>query len=161
MTDTTRKLVDEVVVGHGLGLGISAALSKKFSRQAHLKTNSLRSCGFKLVGALLAQGCSPENVVDQLWLMAFGEIGVLGTTVHPPVLPVKFALTCIVLRSHGVLPPPRQCRYLDPSSRPRAEAQRLTSPFRVVRYPTSSITVERKAVTPNNIVVLTIVRPTV
>lgn len=79
--DSTRKLVDEVNSSRGYGLGVSAALHKKFSRQAYIKDKSLRSLGFKLVDALLAQGASAENVVDQLWLLAFGEIGVLVTTV--------------------------------------------------------------------------------
>lgn len=78
---STRALVDEIVKGRGLGLGVSAAFSKRLGRQAHLKKDSLRSCGFQLVGALLAQGDSAENVVDQLWLNAFGLIGVLVTTV--------------------------------------------------------------------------------
>lgn len=81
MIESTRKLVDEVVASRGLGFGISAALAKKLTRQAYLRENSLRSCGFKLLDALLAQGNTPENGVDQLWLNAFGAIGVLTTTV--------------------------------------------------------------------------------
>lgn len=81
MIDSTRKLVDEVVASRGLGFAISAALAKKLTRQAYLRENSVRSCGFKLVDALFGQGNTPENVVDQLWLNAFGAIGVFTTTV--------------------------------------------------------------------------------
>lgn len=79
--DSTRKLVDEVVAGRGLGLGISSHLAKKYGRQSNFHKNSLRGCGYKLVESLLGQGNSPEMVTDEMWLMAFGEIGVLVTTV--------------------------------------------------------------------------------
>ncbi|KAI0116392.1 heme peroxidase [Nemania sp. FL0031] len=75
ITDTTRKLVDEVVRARGLGLGIASTLANTFSRKAYLKKDSLRSCGFKLVDELLAQGNSAERVTDNLWLTAFGGIG--------------------------------------------------------------------------------------
>lgn len=80
---TTRKLIDEVVLGRGLGIGISSALSSKSGRRMYLKKDSLRSCGYKLVDELLAQGNSAEKVTDNLWLTAFGGIGV-------PVTAVKF-----------------------------------------------------------------------
>lgn len=79
--DSTRPLVDDVINSRGFGLGIASALHKTFGRQASIKQESLRSLGLKLVNALLDQGASAENVVDQLWLLAFGEIGVLVTTV--------------------------------------------------------------------------------
>lgn len=78
--DSTRKLVDEVVLGRGLGLGIASAISSKLSRKAYIK-DSLRSCGYKLVEELLAQGNSAEQVVDSLWLTAFGGVGVPVTSV--------------------------------------------------------------------------------
>jgi linoleate 10R-lipoxygenase len=81
ITDSTRGLVDEVVASEGLGFGLVSALSNVFTRKAYLKKDSLRSCGLKLVQELLAQGSTPENVTDQLWLMAFGGVGVLVTTV--------------------------------------------------------------------------------
>lgn len=79
--DSTRKLVDEVRASRGLGIGISAVLSKNLTRQAYHKDGSLRSCGFRLVDELLAQGSSVEHVVDQLWLTAIGATGVLVTVV--------------------------------------------------------------------------------
>jgi hypothetical protein len=81
IADSTRGLVNEVVASKGLGLGLVSALSNVFSRKAYLKKDSLRSCGLKLVEELLGQGSSAENVTDQLWLMAFGGVGVLVTTV--------------------------------------------------------------------------------
>lgn len=81
ITDTTRKLVDEAVRGRGLGLGVVSALSNALGRKCHLKKDSLRSCGYKFVDELLAQGNSAETVVDSLWLTAFGGIGVPVTSV--------------------------------------------------------------------------------
>lgn len=81
ITDTTRQLVDEVVRGRGIGLGIASALSNPLSRKANLKKDSLRSCGYKLVDELLAQGNSAERVTDNLWLCAFGGIGAPVTAV--------------------------------------------------------------------------------
>ncbi|KAI0508307.1 heme peroxidase [Xylaria bambusicola] len=81
ITDTTRKLVDEVVRGRGLGLGIASAISNNFSRKAYLKKGSLRSCGYQIIDELLAQGNSAERVTDNLWLTAFGGIGAPVTTV--------------------------------------------------------------------------------
>lgn len=85
MTDTTRKLVEEVVRARGLGLGISSALAGTFSRKASLKKDSLRSCGYKLVEEFLAQGSSAERVTDNLWLLAFGGSGVPVTAVSFPM----------------------------------------------------------------------------
>lgn len=81
MIDSTRKLVDEVKNSRGLGLGVISTASKMLGRTQHLKKDSLRSCGQKLVEQLLAQGGSPEKVVDTLWLTAFGGIGVPVTSV--------------------------------------------------------------------------------
>lgn len=79
--NSTRKLVEEVRASRGFSLGISAALSKMTTRQVHHKEGSLRSWGFKLVDALLAQGSSVENVVHQLWLTIFGSVGVVVSAV--------------------------------------------------------------------------------
>lgn len=78
---STRKLVDEVAAGRGIGLGIASALSGKIGRKSHLKKDSLRSCGYKLVEELLAQNNSAEAVTDNLWLTAFGGTGVPVTAV--------------------------------------------------------------------------------
>lgn len=40
-----------------------------------------------------------------------------------------------------------------------AEAQRLTSPFRVVRYPSHNTKVEGKSVSPDNVLIVNIVSP--
>ncbi|TWU70930.1 hypothetical protein ED733_001561 [Metarhizium rileyi] len=153
MIDSTRKLVDEVVHSRGYGLGLSAALHKKFSRQAYLKDKSLRTLGFKLVDALLAQGASAENVVDQLWLLAFGEIGVLVTTFYeimefflrPENKSIWAEVQDVAQEGHVA----KLFTYV-------AEAQRLTSPFRIIRYPASVVEVEGKSVGPQNVLVLDI-----
>ncbi|KAI3317044.1 heme peroxidase [Xylariaceae sp. AK1471] len=82
MIDTTRKLVDEVVRGRGLGLGVVTALSDRLSRRAYIGKDSLRQCGYKLVDELVSQGNSAERVVDNLWLTAFGGIGVPVTSFY-------------------------------------------------------------------------------
>ncbi|KAL4904048.1 hypothetical protein BDW74DRAFT_155062 [Aspergillus multicolor] len=108
--DTTRTLVDEVAVGGGANSGFSFSFSSiwlfvqywlsllvlfligsyatsssgvsKLPRTAHVKKDSLRSCGYKLVAGLLHQGNSAERVVDTLWLTAFGGIGVPVTSFY-------------------------------------------------------------------------------
>jgi hypothetical protein len=76
--DSTRPLIDKVILSRGFGLGIASALSAATSS---LKKGSLRSCGQKLVEELLAQGNTAERVVDTMWVTAFGGIGVIVTTV--------------------------------------------------------------------------------
>ena len=81
LTDTTRKLVNEVSASRGLGLGVVSALSNVVGPKSYLKKNSLRSCGLKLVETLLAQGESADRITDTMWLNAFGAVGVAVTTV--------------------------------------------------------------------------------
>ena len=97
--DTTRKLVDEVNASRGLGLGLISSLSNVTTRKKDIKKGSLRECGWTLVEELLNQGNSAENVVDQLWLMAFGATGVLVTTVilYPYPLSFSFILSLFLL----------------------------------------------------------------
>lgn len=90
--ESTRKLVDEVNRGRGLGLGLVTAVSNKLTRAAHLKKDSLRSCGYKLVEQLLNQNNSAEQVVDQLWLTAFGGIGVPVTQVGARKMDLAFQI---------------------------------------------------------------------
>ncbi|KAB8342814.1 hypothetical protein FH972_022412 [Carpinus fangiana] len=77
ITDTTRTLVNEVA---GFGrTGIMSSLASLFqapARTNNLKSSSLRSCGRKLVEGFLAEGISPEQTADYLWLTSFGGIGV-------------------------------------------------------------------------------------
>jgi linoleate 10R-lipoxygenase len=151
--DSTRKLVDEVVSSRGFGLGLTSTLAKKFSRQAYLKDHSLRSSGFKLVDALLAQGASAENVVDQLWLLAFGEIGVLVTTFY------EILEWFMRPENKSIWEQVQQLAQQGDVAKLRtyvAEAQRLTSPFRIIRYPSKTAEVEGKTVGPNNVVILNI-----
>jgi linoleate 10R-lipoxygenase len=151
--DSTRKLVDEVVSSRGFGLGLTSTLAKKFSRQAYLKDHSLRSAGFKLVDALLGQGASAENVTDQLWLMAFGEIGVLVTTFY------EILEWFMRPENKSIWEQVQQLAQQGDIAKLRtyvAEAQRLTSPFRIVRYPSKTAEVDGKTVGPNNVVILNI-----
>jgi linoleate 10R-lipoxygenase len=151
--DSTRKLVDEVVSSRGFGLGLTSTLAKKFSRQAYLKDHSLRSAGFKLVDALLGQGASAENVTDQLWLMAFGEIGVLVTTFY------EILEWFMRPENKSIWEQVQQLAQQGNIAKLRtyvAEAQRLTSPFRIVRYPSKTAEVDGKTVGPNNVVILNI-----
>jgi linoleate 10R-lipoxygenase len=149
--DTTRKLVDEVVLGRGLGFGIASAMSNVFSRKAYLKKNSLRSCGYKLIEELLAQGKSAENVVDNLWLTAFGGIGVPVTAFYevlefflrPQNASIWAEVQALAQKGdHAALH-----AYV-------AEAQRLTSSQRNVRIATQPAQLEGKSIQPGNAVVM-------
>ncbi|KAJ0122549.1 prostaglandin g h synthase 2 cyclooxygenase pgh2 [Diaporthe amygdali] len=80
--DSTRTLVNEVSAGNGLGLGIANAVSGVVGRRANFKKDSLRSCGYKFVEELMKQGNSAEQVVDNLWLTAFGGTGIPVTVFY-------------------------------------------------------------------------------
>ncbi|KAJ6137471.1 Cytochrome P450 [Penicillium samsonianum] len=106
-----------------------------------------------LVDALPAQGNSPDNVVDQLWLLAFGEIGVLVTTFYEVMdfflRPENGSIWAEVQDLAQKGDAGRLQGYV-------AEAQRFTSEFRIVRYPASSTQVDSKPVQPGNVVILNI-----
>ncbi|KAK0716063.1 heme peroxidase [Lasiosphaeris hirsuta] len=146
--DSTRKLVDKVVLSRGFGLGISSAIS---SITSTLKSGSLRSCGHKLVQELLAQGNSPEKVVDNLWLTAFGGIGVPVTTFYeimefflrPDNASIWSEVQTLVQKSDEAA----LSAYV-------VEAQRLCSSQRNVRVATQATTLEDKSVQPGNLVVM-------
>jgi cytochrome P450 len=149
--DSTRKLVDEVVLGRGLGFGIASAMSSVFSRKAYLKKDSLRSCGYKFVDELLAQGKSAENVVDNLWLTAFGGIGVPVTSFYEVM---EFFLrpenASIWAEVQGLAQKNDDAglhAYV-------VEAQRLTSSQRNVRVATQLGELEGKSIQPGNLVVM-------
>ncbi|KAF5138262.1 Psi-producing oxygenase A [Metarhizium anisopliae] len=148
---STRKLVDEVAVSGGFGMGVVSALTSKFTRKAHIKEKSLRSCGLKLVEELLAQGNSAERVVDSLWLTAFGGVG-------PPVNTFYEVLEFFLRSENASLWADVQdyAQKSDDSSL-RAyvvEAQRLTSSQRVLRTATQPAEVEGKSIQPGNMIII-------
>ncbi|KAH8197888.1 hypothetical protein TruAng_007940 [Truncatella angustata] len=76
------KLVTEVKLGRGLGLGVILALSNTVTRKAYIKKGSPRAVGLLLVGELLNQGNPVYRVVDTLWLTVFGGVGVPVTAFY-------------------------------------------------------------------------------
>ncbi|RFU32277.1 hypothetical protein B7463_g4075, partial [Scytalidium lignicola] len=151
LIDSTRKLVDEVVLGRGLGLGIASAISSKLSRRASIKKDSLRSCGYRLVEELLAQGISAEQVTDNLWLAAFGGVGVVVTAFYEIMeyflRPANASIWAEVQSIAQKGDDSTLHAYIN-------EAQRLTSSQRNVRVATQPAKLEGKSVQPGNIVVL-------
>ncbi|KAM5353671.1 hypothetical protein ACJ41O_000321 [Fusarium nematophilum] len=148
---STRKLVDEVVLGRGMGLGIASALSSRLGRRANFKKDSLRSCGYKLVEELLAQGNSAEVVVDNLWLTAFGGIGVPVTSFYEVLAfflrPENASIWAEVQSIAQKGDDASLHAYV-------AEAQRLTSSQRNVRIATAPAELEGKSIQPGNAVVM-------
>ncbi|KAK1761591.1 Psi-producing oxygenase A [Echria macrotheca] len=146
--DSTRKLVDKIVLSRGFGLGIASALASAVST---IKKGSLRSCGQKLVEELLAQGNSAERVVDNLWLTAFGGIGVPVTTFYeileyflrPENAKIWSEVQTLAQKGDDIA----LQAYV-------TEAQRLTSSQRNVRVATQPATLEGKSIQPGNLVVM-------
>ncbi|KAF4461846.1 hypothetical protein FALBO_11355 [Fusarium albosuccineum] len=151
VTSSTRKLVDEVVLGRGMGLGIASAISSKVGRKSYLKKDSLRSCGFKLVEELLSQGNKVDEVVDNLWLTAFGGIGV-------PVTSFYEVLAFFLREENKAIWAEVQAiaQKGDDAALHAyvAEAQRLTSSQRNVRVATGPDELEGKSIQPGNVVVM-------
>ncbi|KAI1427522.1 heme peroxidase [Xylaria sp. FL1777] len=151
ITETTRKLVDEVVRGRGLGLGIATALSNVFSRKVHIKKDSLRSCGYQIVDELLAQGNSAERVTDNLWLTAFGGIGAPVTTFYE-------VLEFFLRKENASIWAEVQALALKGDDAGLhdyvREAQRLTSTQRNMRVAVAPGEVEGKPVQPGNAIVM-------
>ncbi|KAI6090870.1 heme peroxidase [Hypoxylon rubiginosum] len=151
VVESTRKLVDEVSRSRGLGLGLVSAASNYLTRTTHLKKDSLRSCGHKLVEQLLAQGGSPERVVDTLWLTAFGGIGVPVTSFYeimefflrPENASIWAEVQSLAARDDDA----GLHAYV-------AEAQRLTSTQRNVRVATAPADIEGKKIAPGDLVVM-------
>ncbi|KAI0379935.1 heme peroxidase [Hypomontagnella monticulosa] len=149
--DSTRKLVDEVAHSHGMGLGLVSAFSSVFTRKADIKRDSLRSCGYKLVEELLAQGNSAEHVVDTLWLTSFGGVGVPVTAFYevmefflrPENASIWAEVQSLAQRGDDAT----LHAYV-------AEAQRLTSTQRNVRVATQPAELEGKTIQPGNVVVM-------
>ncbi|KAK5988421.1 Psi-producing oxygenase A [Cladobotryum mycophilum] len=149
--DTTRKLVDEVSAGRGLGLGIASAISSKIGRKANLKKDSLRSCGFKIVEELLAQGNSAEKTTDNLWLTAFGGVGVPVTAFYEVL---DFFLKPENASIWAEVQALAQKNDHDGLHAYVKEAQRLTSSQRNVRVATAPAEIDGKQVQPGNLVVM-------
>lgn len=84
ISESTRRLVNEVTTSKGFGFGIATTISNLVGSRQHIKKDSLRWCGLKLVENLLAQGDSADRVVDNLWLTSFGGTGVPITAVRVP-----------------------------------------------------------------------------
>ncbi|XXH00292.1 hypothetical protein Hte_006634 [Hypoxylon texense] len=151
MIDSTRKLVDEVSRSRGLGFGVISTASKMLGRAQYLKKDSLRSCGYKLVEQLLAQGGSPERVVDTLWLTAFGGIGVPVTSFYEIMefflRPESAAIWAEVQSLSARDDEAGLHAYV-------AEAQRLTSTQRNVRVATAPAEIEGKKIAPGDLVVM-------
>ncbi|KAK7422650.1 hypothetical protein QQX98_001438 [Neonectria punicea] len=149
--DSTRKLVDEVSFGRGLGFGVMSAVSNVMSRKAYLKKNSLRSCGVKLVEEMLAQGASAEHVVDDLWLTAFGGIGVPVTSFYEVMeyflRPDNASIWAEVQNLASKNDEAALHAYV-------SEAQRLTTTQRNVRVATQPAELEGKTIQPGNLVVM-------
>ncbi|KAI8623543.1 heme peroxidase [Xylariaceae sp. FL1651] len=151
MIDTTRKLVDEVVRGRGLGLGVASALSERFSRKAYIRKDSLRLCGYKLIEELLAIGDSPERIVDNLWLTAFGGVGgpvtsfygVLEYFLRPENASIWAEVQGLAQKGDDT----GLHAYV-------VEALRLTTAERTVRVAVAPGELEGKKVEPGNVVVL-------
>lgn len=121
--DSTRKLVDEVHSrGGGLGFGIVSAISDLRSREKHIKEDSLRSCGLKMVEELLDMGNSAEKVVDNLWLTAFGGIGAPVTSVSAVVV-----IYPVVRGFRSMLTPSSFTKSSSSSSAPRMRPSGLKS----------------------------------
>ncbi|TWU77015.1 hypothetical protein ED733_007618 [Metarhizium rileyi] len=150
ITESSRKLVDEVTISGGLGLGVVSALTSKFTRKAHIKKHSLRSCGLKLVEGLLAQGDSAEKIVDSLWLTAFGGVG-------PPI-------NAFYEMMEYFLRPENASIWADVQDHVQkgddsalhayvVEAQRLTSSQRRLRIATQSAELEGKSVQPGDLII--------
>ncbi|OLN97847.1 Psi-producing oxygenase A [Colletotrichum chlorophyti] len=151
IADSTRKLIDEVAVGRGLGFGIASALSNVLSRKTHFKKDSLRSCGYKLAEELLAQGNSAEQVTDNAWLTAFGGVGVPVTTFYEVMefflRPENASIWAEVQDIAQKEDDASLHAYV-------AEAQRLTSTQRNVRVAKTACEVDGKQVQPGNLVVM-------
>ncbi|PHH68129.1 hypothetical protein CDD83_6231 [Cordyceps sp. RAO-2017] len=150
--DSTLRLVRDVArSSRSSGLSISAALSGLLSRGHGLKEGSLRSCGHRLVEELLAQNDSPEHVVDNLWLSAFGGAGIAVNSFHE-------VLSFFLDPEHADLwAQVQDLAGKDDDDALRAyvvEAQRLTNPQRNVRIATQPDELEGKKIQPGNLVVL-------
>ncbi|OHW97456.1 linoleate diol synthase [Colletotrichum incanum] len=149
--ESTRSLINEVVAGRGLGFGIASTISSVVGRKSNFKKDSLRSCGYKLAEELLAQGNSAEQVVDNMWLTAFGGIGVPVTTFYEVMEFFLRRENASIWAEVQTLAQKKDDAGLHAYVK---EAQRLTSSQRNVRVATAPVEVEGKTIQPGNLVVM-------
>ncbi|KAF5026379.1 hypothetical protein F66182_1507 [Fusarium sp. NRRL 66182] len=149
--ESTKKLVEGADLGRSRGIGIISSVADKVGSRSHLRKDSLRSCGLKMVEALLAQGNTVDHVTDNLWLTAFGGTGVpltffyevLAFFLRPENEPIWADVQAIAQRGDDAA----LHAYV-------AEAQRLTSSQRNVRVATAPGELEGQPIQPGNAVVL-------
>ncbi|KAM0454878.1 hypothetical protein ACHAPV_008252 [Trichoderma viride] len=144
--DTTRKLVDEVKSRSSIFFGHHTIPSVNDP-----KPGSLRACGLKIVEKFLEQGTSPEQVVDNMWLTAFGAVGVLVTVFYEVM---EFFLKP---ENASIWTEVQTLAQEGDSQKIQAyvmEAQRLTSSQRCMRVAKQPIELEGKTIQPGNYVVM-------
>ncbi|KAF4774550.1 linoleate diol synthase [Colletotrichum scovillei] len=149
--ESTAGPVKEVHAGRGLGFGIANAISSAVGRRANFKKDSLRSCGYKFVEELLAQGNSVDQVVDNMWLTAFGGIGVPVTTFYEVLSFFLRPENASIWAEVQNLAQNKDDAGLHAYVR---EAQRLTSGQRNVRVATAPAEIDGKPVQPGTAVVM-------
>ncbi|KAI1214921.1 heme peroxidase [Annulohypoxylon truncatum] len=149
--ESTRKLVDEVAHNSGTLFSLGSNVVNDLARKRDLKKDSLRSCGYKLVQELLAQGYSAEKVTDSMWLNAFGGIGV-------PVTAYYEVMEFFLRKENEHIWNEVQKLAKDNNDAELyayvVEAQRLTSTQRNMRVATQPATLEGKTIEPGNLVVM-------
>ncbi|RYP00278.1 hypothetical protein DL763_000889 [Monosporascus cannonballus] len=149
MVDSTRELVHELAFGPPNSL---MTLFKSCTlRKNSVRAGSLRSCGRGIAEALLAHGKSVDEVVDTLWLTAFGGVGV-------PVTAFCEIMQFFLLpenTSHWSKVQDLAARNDDQTLRAYVlEALRVTSTQRDVRIATTPATIDGQSINPGSAVVL-------
>ncbi|KAF5572016.1 Psi-producing oxygenase C [Fusarium pseudoanthophilum] len=151
MIETTKTIVAEADAGRSRGIGLINAVANRIGARSYLKKDSLRSCGLKLVEELLAQGNNVDQVTDNLWLTAFGGIGVPVTAFYEVLSfflrPENEAIWAEVQAIAQKGDDAALHAYV-------AEAQRMTSSQRNVRVATAPGEVQGQTIQPGTAVVL-------
>ncbi|KAL7952081.1 heme peroxidase [Trichoderma barbatum] len=145
--ETTRKLVDEVKSRHCAGY----FSYRKAGSWTAPKPGTLRSCGLKIVEKLLDQGISSEQVVDNIFLTAFGGVGVPVTAFYEVMEFFLRPENAIIWAEVQTLSQEGDSKLIQSYV---VEAQRLTSSQRNVRIATQPIDLEGKSIQPGNVVVM-------
>ncbi|KAK1246403.1 hypothetical protein MKX08_000205 [Trichoderma sp. CBMAI-0020] len=146
MTDTTRKLVDEVKSRSSIFLAPHLIPSLNDP-----KPGTLRACGLKIIELLLRQGNSPERVVDDLWLTAFAGVGVVVTVFYEVMELFLKPENASIWNEVQTLAQEGNSQKIQAYV---MEAQRLTSSQRCMRVARQPIELEGKAIQPGNYVIL-------